>query len=140
MTISFLVCLYLHFCLYILYTDAKIVAHFVLKTILAFCKGSNTFHDFEDSDNEYDSDNAVSGTPFQLACEKFGREAVIEVVAACIAACPTIRTESFLMAIAIDNAIHLDCLYLLLRKDPTAVSRLVSVEVYGQRQQKRRRH
>jgi len=106
--------------------------HFPTELGFSFCTG--------DSDSGYDSDDADTRTPFQLACEKFGREAVIEVVAACIAACPTIRTESFLMAIAIDNAIHLDCLYLLLRKDPTAVSRLVSVEVYGQRQQKRRRH
>ena len=98
--------------------------YFPEKLGFVFCEGTQTLEG-EDSGDEPD---VVSGTPFQLACERFGREKVAELVEDCIDGCfaaATIRTESLLLSIAADDSFHLDGLYTLLRKDPAAVSRLL---------------
>ncbi|OEU06238.1 hypothetical protein FRACYDRAFT_266188 [Fragilariopsis cylindrus CCMP1102] len=74
-------------------------------------------------------------TPFQYACKKFGYEQVIKVVEETLIRCysssssddtpPLNVVEAFLSA-AIEENIHLDCLYFLLRREPDLIQKLLS--------------
>jgi hypothetical protein len=90
----------------------------------------------EDSDNDDDNEIHIeASTPFRLACERLGRDAVIKIFNDCISdhcadadsmaaaanTSPPICTESNLLLLAVtDETIHLDGLYILMRNDPTA--------------------
>jgi hypothetical protein len=91
-----------------------------------------------------DETNVITGTPFQLICKQFGHDNVIKEVMDQIAkyypitlaavaptsttttTTTTTITESSILLLAVtDEKIHLDGLYMLLRRDPTAsLSRL----------------
>jgi hypothetical protein len=78
------------------------------------------------------SERLASGTPFQRACMYSGQERVMKEVVDCIAeyclfsstsssTTNTTCTEtSLLMSAVTDESIHLDRLYILMRRDPTA--------------------
>ncbi|OEU14483.1 hypothetical protein FRACYDRAFT_241028 [Fragilariopsis cylindrus CCMP1102] len=69
-----------------------------------------------------------SRTPFQLACKEFGYEEVMKVVEGILISysdTPINITEALLTA-AIDENIHLDCVYFLLRREPDVVMKLMS--------------
>ena len=60
------------------------------------------------------------GTPYELACTNFGRDVTTELFFDCVAAAvPTGITGPLLLSAAMKSAIHLDGLYLLLRRDPS---------------------
>jgi hypothetical protein len=73
--------------------------------------------------------NGGRTTPFQFACKKYGREKVMEVVEDTLARysddTPITITEALAMA-AIDENIHLDCVYFLLRRQPDVLVKLHS--------------
>jgi hypothetical protein len=72
--------------------------------------------------------NNNSKTPFQLACENFGYEEVMKVVEDTLirySDTPINITEALIMS-AIDENIHLDCVYFLLRRDPDVLHKLLS--------------
>ena len=86
--------------------------------------------DDDEADNEADNEVDIEiGTPYQFACKKYAYDAVTKVVIDRIAECcediaastTTSNAESTLLMSAItDEIIHLDCLYILLRRDPYA--------------------
>jgi hypothetical protein len=134
--------------------------YFPEKIGFVFCEATQTDlpNEEEDSDDENETEDEIQpATPFQLACKRYGHDAVIKVVNDCIsdhctnaaaaaaaaaahddvhddghghghghdavtavstlAAC----TESTLLFSAVtEETIHLDGLYILIRKDPTA--------------------
>jgi hypothetical protein len=72
-------------------------------------------------------------TPFRLACENFGHEKVMEVVEDTLARCyassdntPPLNIEEALLSAAIDENIHLDCVYFLLRREPDILQKVLS--------------
>ncbi|OEU07300.1 hypothetical protein FRACYDRAFT_251103 [Fragilariopsis cylindrus CCMP1102] len=76
--------------------------------------------------------NDMCITPFHLACGNFGHEKVMEVVEDTIAHCyassdntPTLNIEEALLSAAIDENIHLDCVYFLLRREPDLLLKLL---------------
>ena len=74
----------------------------------------------------FQKDNA-NETPFQLACEKYGREVVMRIVEDTLnnSVIPLNIVEAVVMA-AIDGNVHLDCVYFLLRREPDVLVRLLS--------------
>mmetsp|Transcript_54097 Transcript_54097/g.62488 ORF Transcript_54097/g.62488 Transcript_54097/m.62488 type:complete len:421 (-) Transcript_54097:44-1306(-) len=101
-----------------------------------FCEGTH-----QDSSNG----EVFRSTPFQRACEEYGREEVINEVINCIkeycssststSAAATNKLEISLLVSAItDEAIHIDCLYFLLRKDPEAVLLMLQQHLHQQQQ------
>ena len=54
-------------------------------------------------------------TPFQWACERFGYEQVMQVIHH---SAPQLHIFEALLSVAIDEEIHLDCVYFLLRREP----------------------
>jgi len=84
---------------------------------------------FSDGTHQDINGRVFQGTPFQSACKKYGQENVISEVINCIteyyfassSASTSSDIETFLLMSAItDEAIHIDGLYILLRKDPEA--------------------
>ena len=74
------------------------------------------------------SKNMYNETPFQYACENLGYEKVLEVVEETLVRysdTPVNITEASLSA-AIDDNIHLDCVYFLLRREPDVLQKLLS--------------
>ena len=76
--------------------------------------------------NDYDN------TPFQFACIKFGDEKVMEVVEDTLAHwyassdnTPPLDIEEALLSAAINENIHLDCVYFLLRRQPDMLQKLL---------------
>jgi hypothetical protein len=121
--------------------------HFPEKIGFLFCEGTQM--------NEEDENDVETGTPFQLAYKKFGRESVIKEVMDQIAkhypidvpsvdvlddvaptstttittTTTTTATKSFMLLLAANvEKIHLDGLYMILHRDPTAsLSRLQQI-------------
>jgi hypothetical protein len=88
-------------------------------------------------------------TPFEGACEKFGYEQVMKVVedtliryssssASTNKPQPLNVAEALLFA-AIDEDVHLDCVYFLLRRHPFVLQELLSPLPYKSRSRKRKR-
>ena len=70
----------------------------------------------------------TSWTPFQCACQEFGKEKVMKIIEDTIVRysdTPINITEALLTA-AIDEKIHLDCVYFLLRRQPDMLQKLLS--------------
>jgi len=69
-------------------------------------------------------------TPIQVACKRFERNDVMDVVKETLAryspTTPINNTDALLLA-AIDERIHLDCVYFLLRRVPDVLIRMVQV-------------
>ena len=73
-------------------------------------------------------------TPFQYACRRFfGEEQVIKMIEDTFIRCysssddtPPLNVVDALMTAAIDEGIHLDCVYFLLRRQPDILQKLLS--------------
>lgn len=66
-------------------------------------------------------------TPFVTACSNYGLKGVIKVIEKCLSDCsdkPNSFPEAFLSA-AVNEDIHLDCAYFLLRRDPDMLQNLL---------------
>jgi hypothetical protein len=75
----------------------------------------------------------VDDTPFQYACKRLGCEKVMEVVDDTLARCytssdntPPLNIEEALITAAIDENIHLDGVYFLIRRQPDILQKLLS--------------
>ncbi|OEU23445.1 hypothetical protein FRACYDRAFT_233615 [Fragilariopsis cylindrus CCMP1102] len=72
--------------------------------------------------------NRLGDTPFQHACRKIGQKRVIKVIDGTLGFyagdTPINITEALVMA-AIDENIHLDCVYFLLRRKPDILQKLL---------------
>jgi len=99
--------------LFLLVLDAG-MRHYPTKLGFAFTEGKP-----EDSTNSYRS------IPYHDACEQFGEEVVKREVLDRIMNCPKTNTEQFLLSAAVDEAINLDGLYILVRREPAALQRLL---------------
>jgi len=97
--------------------------YFPKKFGYVFCEGTHN--------EQGDETKVFSGSPFQLACMVFGQEKVLnEVVNRIAEYCSTTATctrtttntemSLLIMSAVTDESIHLDGLYILLRRDPTA--------------------
>jgi hypothetical protein len=73
----------------------------------------------EDYDNE---------TPFQDACDKYGHEQVMMVISDTLnnPGTPPLNSADAILSAAIDGSIHLDCVYLLVRREPDVLQKLLS--------------
>ncbi|OEU12748.1 hypothetical protein FRACYDRAFT_270462 [Fragilariopsis cylindrus CCMP1102] len=72
-------------------------------------------------------------TPFRMACMNSEHGKVMEVVEDTLAHCyassdntPPLNIEEALLSAAIDENIHLDCVYFLLRREPDILRKLLS--------------
>jgi hypothetical protein len=67
-------------------------------------------------------------TPFQRACESFGHEKVMKVVKDTLAHynTPPLNIEEAVLSAAIDENVHLDCVYFLIRREPDILQKLLS--------------
>jgi hypothetical protein len=67
-------------------------------------------------------------TPFQDACDKFGHEEVMMVISDTLNNPVTypLNSADALLSAAIDDRIHLDCVYLLVRREPDILQKLLS--------------
>ncbi|OEU07386.1 hypothetical protein FRACYDRAFT_229549 [Fragilariopsis cylindrus CCMP1102] len=72
-------------------------------------------------------------TPFQYACKRFGEEQVIKMIEDTFIRyysssddTPPLNVVDALMTAAIDEGIHLDCVYFLLRRQPDILQKLLS--------------
>ena len=87
-------------------------------------------------------------TPFQYACKKFGREEVTEAVEDTLIRCyssssddtPPLHVVNALMTAAIDETIHLDCVYFLMRRKPDVLMEVLSPLPYISKLRKRKRN
>jgi hypothetical protein len=73
--------------------------------------------------------NIPNNTPFQLACEKYGYEEVMKIVGdtlTCYSNTTPINVEEALLSAAIDENIHLDNVYFVLRRQPDVLVKLLS--------------
>jgi len=73
--------------------------------------------------------NNEDNTPFQFACQKYGRDEVMNAVDATLARYSQetpLNSVEALMVAAADENIHLDCSYFLLRREPDVLVRLLS--------------
>jgi len=72
--------------------------------------------------------NNEDNTPFQFACQKYGRDEVMNAVDATLARYSQetpLNSVEALMVAAADENIHLDCSYFLLRREPDVLVRLL---------------
>ncbi|OEU10848.1 hypothetical protein FRACYDRAFT_246721 [Fragilariopsis cylindrus CCMP1102] len=98
----------------------QLVYEYGIRNNLLFKKNE---HD-EDDDEDEDGD-----TPFKIACERFGYEQVMKVIEDTLIRysssnnIPINLAEALLIA-AIDDSIHLDCVYFLLRRHPDMLVKL----------------
>jgi hypothetical protein len=64
-------------------------------------------------------------TPFQMACKIYGKEVVMQIVDDVVTTAITNSSSSTFMetliTAAIDETIHLDCIFFLLRKEPSVL-------------------
>merc|ERR1719162_1573864 len=69
-------------------------------------------------------------TPFQYACQEYGRDIVINTVEEILTRYHSegtpLHIEEALMVAAADENVHLDCSYFLLRREPDVLVRLLS--------------
>jgi hypothetical protein len=73
-------------------------------------------------------------TPFKIACGKYGHEQVMEVVEDTLICystsldnhAPPFNIVEALMMAAIDEHVHLDCVYFLIRREPDILQKLLS--------------
>ena len=72
-----------------------------------------------------DEDVDTREIPYHKACNKFGEEKVRREVLDRIMKCPETNTDRFLLSAAVDEAINLDGLYILVRREPAALQRLL---------------
>jgi hypothetical protein len=73
--------------------------------------------------------NKGGHTPFQRACRKYGYNEVMKIVddfLAVYSVDATINITEALVMAATDKNIHLDCVYFLLRREPSILQKLVS--------------
>ena len=75
-------------------------------------------------------------TPFQYACTKFGEEQVMKMIEDTFIRCyissssddtPPLNIFEALLSAAIDENVHLDCLYFLLRREPDVIQKVLSL-------------
>jgi hypothetical protein len=75
-------------------------------------------------------DSINGDTPFQLACGNFGYEEVMKILedtlSTRLALTTPINVEEALIMAAIDENIHLDCVYFLVRRQPDILQKLLS--------------
>ena len=88
------------------------IRHYPTKLGFAFTEGTDEYEDF-------------CKIPYHQACKKFGEEVVKREVLDRIMNCPEANTERFLLTVAADETICLDALYILLRREPAAMQRLL---------------
>ena len=77
--------------------------------------------------------NRNGDTSIQLACKKFGRDKVMNVINDTLTRCryssdndaPKLNIVEALVMAAIDKSIHLDCVYFLLRRQPDLLVKLL---------------
>jgi hypothetical protein len=76
--------------------------------------------------------NCVNETPFQSACESYGRNEVMRIIEEILIrysssdnSTPLNVAEALIIA-AIDEHVHLDCVYFLLRRQPDVLTKLLS--------------
>jgi hypothetical protein len=71
---------------------------------------------------------ASGKTPFQFFCEKFGYEQVMKVIEETLIryADTPINIVDALITAAIDENVHLECVYFLLRREPDVLQKLLS--------------
>jgi hypothetical protein len=96
------------------------VRYFPEKLGYVFCEGT-------ERDRADKTKIIANGTAFKLACNIFGQEVVTNEVTNCMmiycvaaTTSPSTMKSSLLMLTVTDESIHLDGLYILLRKDPIA--------------------
>jgi hypothetical protein len=72
--------------------------------------------------------DGLGETPFQDACTKFKRDQVTRVVEDTLnnPDIPSFNSVEALLSAAIDDDIHLDCVYFLMRRDPDVLQKLLS--------------
>jgi hypothetical protein len=82
--------------------------------------------------------NNHDGTPFQRACNRYGRDEVMKVVDDTLIRyssssdndndndTPSLNIVDALITAAIDEKVHLDCVYFLLRREPDVLKKLLS--------------
>jgi hypothetical protein len=73
-------------------------------------------------------------TPFKYACGKFGSEEILKVVEDTLVRYssssnnkPPLNITEALMTAVIDDNVHLDCAYFLLRREPDVLQKLLSL-------------
>ncbi|OEU10420.1 hypothetical protein FRACYDRAFT_247514 [Fragilariopsis cylindrus CCMP1102] len=81
----------------------------------------------------FKKDNHDFHTPFHYACKQFGREKVMKAVEDTLIRCcsssedtPSLNAVEAFMMSAINEDIHLDCVYFLLRRQPDILQKLLS--------------
>jgi len=79
-------------------------------------------------------------TPFGMACDKFGRDQVVNAVENVLSmnSYSSKTILEFLVSLAVDESVHLNGVYFLLRRDPCLMARTVS-GARGSGHQKRQR-
>jgi hypothetical protein len=79
--------------------------------------------------------NYRNETPFQVACSRYGRKVVMKIIEDTLirdSSCPdNSPLPDALITAAIDENIHLDCIYFLLRREPDVVVKLLSSSLFG---------
>ena len=78
-----------------------------------------------DFTERHDTNSQHPDITYQMHCNKYGKELIAGDVLDRIKTCPDIITESFLLSAAVDEAINLDGSYILLRREPAALLRLL---------------
>jgi hypothetical protein len=76
--------------------------------------------------------DAIDETPFQDACTNYGREKVVKVIEDTLTyyhSDTPLNIAYTLLSAAIDDGIHLDCVYFLLRRQPDVLQKLLSAKV-----------
>ena len=70
----------------------------------------------------------MNRTPFQYACEEFGYDKVMKVVEDILVRYSDIpiNMADALLSAAIDENVHIDCVYFLLRREPDVLMKLLS--------------
>jgi hypothetical protein len=75
--------------------------------------------------------NNIGKTPFQMACKKWGQDEVMKTVKNTLIKCRSHNTGPYnvadaILTAAIDENVHLDCVYFLLRREPDVLMKLLS--------------
>jgi hypothetical protein len=75
--------------------------------------------------------NNIGKTPFQMACKKWGQDEVMKTVKNTLIKCRSHNTGPYnvvdaMLTAAIDENVHLDCVYFLLRREPDVLMKLLS--------------
>ena len=80
------------------------------------------------------------GTPFQYACGKFDYDEVMNVIEDTLArySDTPVNIAEALLSAAIDEKVHLDCVYFLVRREPGVLQRLIPSTTVAERVKRRR--